>query len=69
VSTLVWVIPLVIVVLIAAAAGLRGAKIRRDGSVNEEMRKFRRGLDALDPANDPLRRREQQNPRPPDAGR
>ena len=38
-----------------AYAVLRG---RRPDSIEDNLRNFQRGLDALDPANDPLRERE-----------
>ena len=59
-SVLAWLaIPALIGVAAIAALAYRGGKQRRPGSMEDEMRQFRRGLDALDPANDPMRRREQ----------
>ena len=65
-SVLVWLlIPLLIGAAIAAYAAYRSGRLRRPGSIEDEMKQFRRGLDALDPANDPLRRRQEQRSRNP----
>lgn len=57
-SVLVWLlVPVLIGVAAIAFVALRNARSGRAGSMEDEMRQFRRGLDALDPANDPLRRR------------
>ncbi len=58
-SVLVWLaLPVLIGVTIAAFVAYRSGRLRRPGSIEDEMRQFRRGLDALDPANDPMRRRD-----------
>ncbi len=63
-SVLVWlVIPALIGSAAIAVLAYRGGKLRRPGSIEDEMRQFRRGLDALDPANDPMRRCEQESSR------
>ncbi len=70
-SVLAWLaIPALIGVAAIAVLAYRGGKLRRPGSMEDEMRQFRRGLDALDPANDPMRRREQDlsRKRPPRRG-
>jgi hypothetical protein len=54
VSVLIYLVaPLVLAVLIIA---VRSYRRRRPTSIEANLREFRRGLDALDPANDPLRR-------------
>jgi hypothetical protein len=59
VSALVWLaLPVLVGVTIMAFVAFRSGRLRRPGSIEEEMRQFRRGLDALDPANDPMRRRD-----------
>jgi hypothetical protein len=59
VSVLVWLaLPVLVGVTILAFVAYRSGRHRRPGSIEGEMRQFRRGLDALDPANDPLRRRD-----------
>jgi hypothetical protein len=58
-SVLVWLlVPVLIGVAAVAFLAYRNGRIGRGGSMEDEMRQFRRGLDALDPANDPLRRRQ-----------
>ena len=58
-SVLVWlVVPVLIGVAVVAFLAYRNGSAGRGGSMEDEMRQFRRGLDALDPANDPLRRRQ-----------
>lgn len=58
-SVLVWLlVPVLIGVAAVAFAAFRNGRIGRGGSMEDEMRQFRRGLDALDPANDPLRKRQ-----------
>ena len=37
---------------------------RKPASLEDGLSNFRRGLDALDPANDPLKRNPPKNPRP-----
>ncbi len=67
-SVLAWLaIPALVGIAAVALLAYRGGKLRRPGSMEEEMRQFRRGLDALDPANDPMRRRDQEasRKRPP----
>jgi hypothetical protein len=59
VSVLVWLaLPVLVGITIAGFVAYRSGRIRRPGSIEDEMRQFRRGLDALDPANDPMRRRD-----------
>jgi hypothetical protein len=51
---LVWIlVPLVILIVVLSINAFRN---RRPSSLEAGMRDFRRGLEALDPANDPLRR-------------
>ena len=50
-------VPVLIGVAAIAFVAFRNARSGRAGSMEDEMRQFRRGLDALDPANDPLRKR------------
>lgn len=45
-----------IVVLIGIGIFLKLAKDRQSTSIEASMRQFKRGLDALDPSNDPLAR-------------
>ena len=53
-SVLIYLVaPLVLAVLVI---GGRAYRRRRPSSIEANLRQFRRGLDALDPANDPLRR-------------
>jgi hypothetical protein len=57
--TVIWIlVPVVVGVAILAFVTFRSGRDNRPGSMEDEMRQFRRGLDALDPANDPLRRRQ-----------
>lgn len=61
-SALVWLaLPVLVGVTVLAFVAYRSGKTRRPGSMEAEMRQFRRGLDALDPANDPMRRRDPQS--------
>lgn len=63
-SVLVWLaIPALVGIAAISILAYRGGKLRRPGSIEDDMRQFRRGLDALDPANDPMRRREQESSR------
>jgi predicted negative regulator of RcsB-dependent stress response len=48
----------VIVILGALMVGFRMYRDRTATSMEETMRQFQRGLDALDPSNDPLTRTE-----------
>ncbi len=51
---LVWIlVPLVVLIIVLSINAFRN---RRPSSLEAGMRDFRRGLEALDPANDPLRR-------------
>lgn len=61
-SVLVWLI--VPVLLVVALVSLKVWRDRRPTSLEAGLREFRRGLDALDPANDPLRRARSGNGRP-----
>jgi hypothetical protein len=45
-----------VVALVGVAIFVKLARDRRSTSIEASMREFRRGLDALDPANDPLQR-------------
>lgn len=54
-SVLVWLIVPALVVI--ALISVKVWRERRPRSIEAGLREFQRGLDALDPANDPLRRR------------